>query len=490
MGALIMTTLARIFFVGTALAVLGGAGSCGPGPGSSSDMGGTGGPDAGSIAPTLTLVAPASAVNSGETALVLTGTGFAAGATVTIGGVPATSVVVVSSTRITCNAPKKPKTCGPAAVVVTNPGSQTVSAANLFAYRSGTFGLQPAKSTAANSIPAPGAVIFGDWNRDSSPDLAISNQNTSSVSTLLGQSAGTFASAVTTQVGSQPRGLFAADLDDDKKLDLVVANSGGNSISVLLGGGDGSFTVKGSTNSGIGSTAAAAGDFDGDGKLDVAVANPGTVAAGGSVSVLLGNGDGTFKLPAVSLKTGAMTNSVIARDVNGDSKLDVVATSSTGVDVILGNGNGTFATAVPFLAGVAALSVGAADFNGDGKQDLFAINASTNNLSVLLNAGGAGSGLFAAAKIIASGGDTPVAVISADLDGDGRPDLATANSVSNDVSALLGNGNGTFAAIPPLAVGGGPRSVAGAELNGDGSLDLVSANATSGNISVLLSQCN
>lgn len=444
--------------------------------------------------PVVNQVSPTTGINTGGAALILTGSGFAAGATVTIGGVPATGVVVVSPTRINCTAPAKPKTCGRSAIVVTNPNGQSGMAANLFSYKSSGFGLGAAQSTAANSLVTAGNVAAADFNGDSNPDLVVANLGAvgtaSTVSVLLGQGTGGFGNPTTTAVGIQPRGLIVTDVNGDKKPDVVVANSGSNNVTVLLGVGDGTFTVKGNANAGIGANAVASGDFDGDGKIDLAVGNTGTVAGGGSVSVLFGNGDGTYKLPALTLKTGAMTNSVVARDVNGDLKVDVVATSSTGLEVILGNGNGTFQAAVAFLAGTAAMSAGAADFDSDGKLDLFALNTGTNNLSVLLNAGGTGTGLFATPKIVASGGNTPLSVITMDLDGDGRPDLATANSLSNDVSLLIGNGNGTFAAIPPMAVGTGPRSVASADINVDGSPDLVSSNGTSNNVSALLSQCN
>lgn len=491
-----MTTPTRIIIAGAALAVIAGAGSCdsgNPGPVTLADMA-TGTPDAAGAGPVVTQVAPAIGVNTGGTALVLTGTGFVSGATVTIGGVPATGVVVASATRINCTAPAKPKTCGRTPIVVTNPGGQTATAANLFSYKSGGFALAAAQSTPANSILTAGNLVAGDWNGDSNPDLVVVNMGAagtaSTVSLLLGQGTGAFGSPTTTPVGILPRGILAADVDGNKLTDVLVANSGSNSFTVLLNSGNGTLAVKGSTNAGIGANAVAVGDFDGDGKVDVAVANTGTVAAGGSVSVLLGNGDGTYKLPALTLRTGAMTNSVAVRDVNGDLKPDVVAASPSGLDVLLGNGNGTFMTSVQFLVGTAAASVGATDFDGDGKQDLFAINANTNNLSVLLNAGGTGTGLFGAPRIVASGGVSPVMVITTDLDGDGKADLATANATSNDVSVLLGNGNATFAAIPPLAVGTSPRSVVAADVNVDGNLDLVSANGTSANVSVLLSQCN
>ena len=161
-----MTTLGRIFFAGSALVLVGAMNYCGP-----TTMGFTGVPDLAQGGPdlapsglTLSQVSPSIAPNTGGTNLTLTGSGFLSGATVTIGGIPATGVVVLSATQLTCTLPAQPRTCGPAGIVVTNPGNQMVTAASLFTYKSSGFGLMAALSTAAGSLPAAGNVVAGDGN--------------------------------------------------------------------------------------------------------------------------------------------------------------------------------------------------------------------------------------------------------------------------------------------------------------------------------------
>jgi hypothetical protein len=140
-----------------------------------------------------------------------------------------------------------------------------------------------------------------------------------------------------------------------------------------------------------------------------------------------------------------------------------------------------FATAVNYPAGTGPRSVAVGDFNGDGKQDLAVANSGSNNVSILL---GNGNGAFQAAVNYGTG-STPRSVAVGDFDGDGKQDLAVANSGSNTVSILLGNGNGTFKAAVGYAAGSGPASVAVGDFDGDGKQDLAVANANSGNVSIL-----
>src|SRR5262249_34999911 len=157
--------------------------------------------------------------------------------------------------------------------------------------------------------------------------------------------------------------------------------------------------------------------------------------------------------------------SVAVADVSGDGRQDLVVanygptTGGTTVSVLLGNGNGTFQAKQDFITGLHPHSVAIADLNGDGKRDL--AGATQNGVSVLL---GNGTGTFKAAQNFTAGGRS---VAIADVSGDSTPDLVVVNSGSNSVNILLGNGNGTFQAAQNFATGGFPQSVVVADLSRD-----------------------
>jgi len=190
----------------------------------------------------------------------------------------------------------------------------------------------------------------------------------------------------------------------------------------------------------------AIGDLNGDGKPDLAVANE----SGGSVSVLLGNGDGTFGAKS-DYGAGSLPSSVAIGDLNGDGKPDLaVANESDGtVSVLLGNGNGTFGAKSDYATGRNPYSVAIGDLNGDGKPDLAVANFLPNTVSVLL---GNGDGTFGAKSGYGTG-NGPFSVAIGDLNGDGKPDLAVANYISNTVSVLVNAGGvlGIEPSAPPLA---------------------------------------
>ncbi|WP_437676623.1 FG-GAP-like repeat-containing protein [Sorangium sp. So ce131] len=191
---------------------------------------------------------------------------------------------------------------------------------------------------------------------------------------------------------------------------------------------------------------------------------------------------------------------VAAADVDGDGDIDLaVVNSGTSefdgaghVSVLLNQGNGTFADPVSYAVGSVALSIEAADLNGDGHPDLAVANSESADVSVLLNEG---DGTFATAVSYPAGA-RPAFVAAADLNGDGHIDLTAANGWAGGVSLLLNQGDGTFAAPVEHASGGSTGAVAAADLNGDGRLDLAAVNSDNGdtdmrgNVSVLLNQGN
>ena len=259
-------------------------------------------------------------------------------------------------------------------------------------------------------------------------------------------------------------------------------------MSVLFGNGDGTFPA--SVNYAVGSLpkSVAVADVNGDGKLDLVTANE----QSNSVSVLLGNGDGTFQA-AVNYAVGSCPKSVAVADVNGDGKLDLVTANeqSNSVSVLLGNGDGTFQAAVNYAVGSCPSSVAVADVNGDGKPDLVAANYHSANVSVLL---GNGDGTFQEQQTFATGYQ-PDSVAVADINGDGKPDLIVCNNSLPQVSVLQGNGDGTFQNQTTSYSGDlAATSVAVADLNGDGRPDIVTAGpyfvGPTNRVSVLLTTSN
>ena len=147
-------------------------------------------------------------------------------------------------------------------------------------------------------------------------------------------------------VGSGPSGAVTADLHNDGHIDIITSNYYSNDISVLLGNGDGTFEAARSFAAGNRPTALAVGDFNGDGRLDVAVADAGINGVGQGVSILLGNGDGTFQAP-IFYPAGTYPASIVAGDFTGDGVLDLaVANQGSGdVSILLGDGRGGFSRA-------------------------------------------------------------------------------------------------------------------------------------------------
>lgn len=316
-----------------------------------------------------------------------------------------------------------------------------------------------------------------------------------------------------------------ADVNGDGKPDLVVADTcgsvgspcGSSAIAILLGNGDGTFKapVFYALNQ-IDPSSVAIADLNGDGKLDIVVAGCTACGTGGTITVLLGNGDGTFRLASSYASGGMVPWAVAVSDINGDGKRDLLvanesaggtATANGTVGVLLGNGDGTFQPPVSYgSGGQYSFSLAVADVNGDGKSDVIVSNACLTNgdctngaVGVLL---GNGDGTFRSVVTYGSGGANVLNgtewgdphVVIADVNGDGKPDVIVSNTcVSNidcangTVGVLLGNGDGTFHSATAFNSGGDlPGVAAVADVNGDGIPDVLFEEVCA---SALLAQC-
>lgn len=268
--------------------------------------------------------------------------------------------------------------------------------------------------------------------------------------------------------GSNVNKVVSSDVNGDGKEDLIVLDLGSNSLSVLLGSGDGTFQAQQDVSVRNNPRGLAVADFDGDGHMDIVV----TSANDNMISILKGAGDGSFQL-LDSVSVGSFPVDVIATDLNGDGKVDIVTANndSNSLSILQGAGDGTFVVQASLPVGVYPRSIVAADFNGDGRVDLAATNNGSYTMSILINSG-TGSELAFNSAVNYSTGASPIALRTADFNGDGHMDLALASNGDHNVNVFLGQGDGTFGSYSTYYLGFYPLDLTVGDFDGDGVLDL------------------
>ena len=420
----------------------------------------------------------------------------------------------------------------------------TGSVGILTGYNAATFPFQSVYSL--DFAPLPYSLATGDFNNDSQSDIVVANSGTDDISVLLGLGNGTFQAKVKypVQVGFHPQSVLAADVDNDDQLDILTVNSNIDSMSIFLGRSNGSFkdqkllalehgsypyqVISGDLNNdnridliiagrdinkigimlgydyasfqnqqlyagmgNLGARAVVVNDFNNDNYLDIAV----TFYRSNTIGVLLGYGNGSFgALMNYSIGIGSSPYALLADDIDGDSRIDMITANleSASISILFGYGNGSFANPMNFSTGYGSgpVSIAAADFNDDSLLDIVVINSGTDNIGIFYQQDN--RSFAPMVTYLSENGYELVATTANDFNNDGKMDIAVVNCNVDSVGIFLGYGNGSFAKQMTYSTGYGTRPswVAFGDFNNDRYLDMASTDSSDNTISILLGYGN
>jgi FG-GAP-like repeat len=312
------------------------------------------------------------------------------------------------------------------------------------------------------------SIALGDFNRDGKQDLAVANFGSNDVSVLLGTGGGTFGTARNFAAHTNPQAIAVGDFNNDNRDDLAVANFGSHDVSVLLATGPATFATAANFQVHDEPQAILAADLGGDGDQDLVVGHGSSTV----VTTLIGSGTGTFNThQPPEFNAGSPVRSIAVGDLNGNGVKDLVMATSNDVSVLVNTG-GAAPPVTHFTAHQGPASVALADLNGDGKLDVAVANRTSSDVSLLI---GTGTGAFGAAQNFTVGDASSLAV--GRFNDDDWPDVTTGRSL------LLGDGAGSFGQAGPTPVEVASLSLAVGDFNRDGADDFAGA---SGDALVLL----
>ena len=325
------------------------------------------------------------------------------------------------------------------------------------------------------------SVATGDFNNDGWLDIAISSTWNNGVGILLGNGDGTFSDQTVFPGGttSQPSSIAVGDFDNDSRLDIVVANKGTDNVGVLFGYGNGTFSDQITLSSGVGSqpTSVTVGDFNNDGRPDIAVANSQNNIVGVFISYV---NRIFFSQTAYFIDYNSFPASLAVGDFNNDSRLDIAVCNpgNENIGIFLGYSHEDFSRLSSYTTGLFSqpIYVAVEDFNNDTKLDIVVANYGTNNIMILL---GSSYATFTNQILYSTGNNSqPRSIAIRDLNNDTKLDIVVANSGTDNIGILFGNGDGTFSNQTTYATGikSKPSSVIIDDFNNDTRLDIAVAN--------------